>query len=253
MRKIILFTIILLCGFSCKHKPRATIITESSLIDSIRTEVVNQDSIIESDKSSYFEDHIDDWYQNFSLVLEDLKKLIVEKKYQEAKSICESDSVQAIESLFDRWGDSVFFPEFSGLSEESSVKFRNNASEERIKLSQLKIDLYEKTMQNEKDSSFIRNYIFSLNQLAKYYYFDKNLEKASRVMNKAVNFVCKKEGEQSLPYATVVFNQAMLYKEMGDKATALKNFQKSKEIYEYIGMKGSEEWQNCVDLIQEIK
>lgn len=214
-------------------------------------ETTSENDVEEEDDSSEIEAHLDAWYQNFPFALKNLKNLIEQKKYQEALSMCESDSIKAIAGLLERSGNPLFFPEFSGLSDASAEKFRENASKEHIRFIQLKIDLYEKEAQDKGDFSSPETYIYLLNQLA-YCYYAEDFEKAMNQINKAINFTAKQYGKQHEYYANGIFNKAILYKEMGNKKEALKKFQESKEIYEQIGMKDSQEWENCVEMIENI-
>ena len=54
-------------------------------------------------------------------------------------------------------------------------------------------------------------------------------------------------------YADIIFQQAQLYSEMGNKEKALPTVQEAMKILEKLNMKGTEIWQNCVNLKEEIK
>lgn len=182
-------------------------------------------------------------------ILKEFYNLIGQERYAEALSVYEKNTgdflvyLKTSTEMFRLHLDVVNL--YNKLyDEESALK----KSIEILEFSEILTTTAMEFAENEYTPDHYEHLVYTLFSL---YMESENWSKAQKQCDNLLVYIAKREGEKSSDYATVLFNQAMLYSKMGNMVNALKTMQISREIYELTGMKNTREWENCTFFIKK--
>jgi hypothetical protein len=259
----ILLCAMVCCGQATKQSSVAVVDKDGQNVDFSQPLVFNSYPTKSEEPEKYDEEEdnnswpaeLDSWYCAFPQTLKQIQNLIQEKDYKSAYKIFQSDSIAVVKylhiSFFEKWP--LFFPEFTGLSEKSCERFRENSKTDMFLLLKLGAEILENFDASQEPDYEEKQYESLLNETAMLYFMLDDFSNAKMQINQLQNFVKNKYGDKSAEYATSLLNKGVLCYETGEKSQAVKFINDAKRIYAKAGMKDSDEYNNCNALLEKWK
>jgi tetratricopeptide (TPR) repeat protein len=241
--KIYFSVLFLLFAFSCSNNGQGA--QQSVAEDSL--EIVNE----------FFDGsvNLDTLYQRVEKemppIITQFHQLIEDEKYEDALNLYESNKGDIM--VFLKTTSAQYYFDESLKHLYYKLYDENEAVQKITELCELEEMLADYAIAAADNDYVPVHYAELLNEMAELYWIADNNEKALEKLEKLGKFVIETEGKENINYAAILFNTALLYEASGKSDKAIQKLRESKDIYEKIDMKDSEEWQNCVDKIGELK
>ncbi|WP_163221968.1 tetratricopeptide repeat protein [Bacteroides sp. 214] len=185
----------------------------------------------------------------FSFILEVFNNLKNQKRYEEALSIYEDNEFHFL--LYFKTSTAIY--EFHLEIIDLYHKYYNESFALKREIELLEFDelIANMVIESAEDNHIPEHYGYLISSLFHSYMETKDWKKAQKQCENMRDFADSMGGKESSAYATALFNQAMLYSEVGNRKKAIEIMLETKQIYELAGMKHTNEWENCLSMLTE--